>query len=122
MRASLMPLVAALLLAHPEAALAHARLLRSVPPARAVVSQAPSRVEMRFSDDVELAFSTFTVVDAAGVRVDLGDASRHPGDAHLVSLGLRPLPAGTYQVRYRVLSADGHVIQGDYRFTVKPAP
>lgn len=111
-----------LLVGLPGAAHAHAQLLRSVPPARAVVSQAPARVELRFSDEVELAFSTFAVVDGAGTRVDLDDAARHPDDPHLVSLGLEPLSPGTYRVRYRVLSADGHVVDGEYRFTVKPAP
>ncbi|HEX7124257.1 MAG TPA: copper resistance protein CopC, partial [Thermodesulfobacteriota bacterium] len=38
-------------------------------------------------------------------------------------VGLPPdLPAGAYTVKYRVLSADGHVVEGSYRFTVKPGP
>jgi len=30
-----------------------------------------------------------------------------------------PLQAGRYTVKYRVVSADGHVVSGSYTFTVK---
>jgi methionine-rich copper-binding protein CopC len=36
-----------------------------------------------------------------------------------LSVGLRPLPAGTYTVRYRVLSVDGHVVEGEFPFTLR---
>jgi methionine-rich copper-binding protein CopC len=30
------------------------------------------------------------------------------------------LPAGTYTVRYRVVSQDTHIVTGKFQFTVKP--
>ena len=36
----------------------------------------------------------------------------------LCAVALPPLPSGAYAVRYRVLSVDGHVLEGAYSFTV----
>ena len=40
------------------------------------------------------------------------------GAPRLLSVALPPLPGGAYAVRYRVLSVDGHVVEGAYSFTV----
>ena len=32
---------------------------------------------------------------------------------------VEPLKAGTYHIDYHILSADGHVVEGKIRFTVK---
>ena len=34
---------------------------------------------------------------------------------------LRPLPPGTYVVRFKVLAADGHITAGALRFSVQAA-
>lgn len=129
--ASAVPLGAALLVsaviaisaALPPAAWAHASLVEARPGRRAVVAGAPARVVLVFSDALEEAFSTVSVLSTGGDRVDAGDVRVLSADPRELSVGLPPdLPAGTYTVKYRVLSADGHVVEGSYRFTVKPAP
>jgi methionine-rich copper-binding protein CopC len=36
-----------------------------------------------------------------------------------MSVGVPPLPAGPYTVKYRVLSVDGHVVEAQFNFTVR---
>ena len=43
-------------------------------------------------------------------------------DAKRLSVTLPPLPPGTYSVRYRVLSVDGHVIDSSFSFTIRDKP
>ncbi len=107
----------------PDPAGAHASLVEARPAHRAVVARRPARVVLVFSDAIEGPFSTLSVLSAAGERVDRADVQVLAADPHEISVGLpEGLPAGAYTVKYRVLSADGHVVEGSYRFTVKPAP
>jgi copper resistance protein C len=59
------------------------------------------------------------IIDANGTRVDAKDAQRGTLDPSYRSVGLPKVTNGTYTVRYRVLSADGHVVSGKYNFVVQ---
>jgi methionine-rich copper-binding protein CopC len=99
---------------------AHAFLEHAQPPVGSTVASAPAQVSMQFTERLEPAFSRVQVLDSTGRRVDRDDA-RVPADAPtslVVSLGA--LPPGRYVVKWRVLSADTHVTEGDYTFAVKP--
>ena len=56
-----------------------------------------------------------------GVRVDKGEASVAPEDARVVLASLEKLPEGSYTVKWRVTSIDGHVVEGRYDFAVAAA-
>lgn len=104
-------------------AAAHASLVDARPGRRAVVTRPPARVVLVFGEAVEPAFSTLGVFSASGARVDTGDVEALPANGRELSVGLPgDLPAGHYTVRYRVLSTDGHVVEGSYRFTLAPPP
>jgi len=109
----------ALLLLVPVLAVAHAQLVRSRPVAKSVVQTAPDRVELWFSERLEPAFARLTVWSAAGAQVDLGDAAVAASDPRQLSVGLHPLGAGRYVVKYRVLSVDGHVVESQFSFTLR---
>ncbi len=115
-------LVAAVVLAVPAAASAHAQLEEVVPARGEVLERRPAQVEFRFDEPVEGSFGAVRVFDAAGERVDEGDAF-HPGDAReRIAVRLRPsLPNGTYTATYRVLSTDGHVVSGGSTFSIGEA-
>jgi copper resistance protein C len=102
-----------LLAAGPAAA--HAELDRTEPRADTTVS-APSEVAIWFTQRLEAAFSSITVRNAAGQRVDAGKA-RFSGN--VLRVPLKPIGAGTYQVDWRVLSVDTHRTQGRFRFHVR---
>src|SRR3954452_19554312 len=97
-----------------SAAHAHAFLDHAEPPVGSTVHTAPTHVEVWFSEDLEPAFSTLRVVDAAGKQVDKMDKSAPGGDKSRMSVSLKALPAGKYRVLWRALSVDGHVTKGDF--------
>jgi methionine-rich copper-binding protein CopC len=113
-------LAAAALLATPAGA--HAVLVRSTPPGRATLAEKPDRVQLWFNERLEPAFSSVSVWSSAGTQVDAGDARVGHDDAKRLSVTLPPLSPGTYSVRYRVLSVDGHVVDSSFSFTIRDKP
>lgn len=98
---------------------AHALLARSTPEANAVLPQAPVQIELYFTETLEPAFSTISVLDANGNRVDAGDARVDPADTTRLFVSLRAVPDGVYTVSWKALSTvDGHVTTGAFPFAV----
>jgi methionine-rich copper-binding protein CopC len=106
----------------PVAAGAHAVLVKSSPARRAALASPPARVELTFNERLEPAYSTLSVWAAGNARVDDGKVVVGPEDPRRLSVGLAPLKAGTYSVKYRVLSVDGHLVEGAFPFDVRPRP
>jgi copper resistance protein C len=102
----------------PPAAFAHAFLERAEPRVGSTVARAPDHVTLRFSEALEPVFSTVEVLDAAGKRVDRNDRKVDPADASAMRVSVPPLAPGKYRVKWRALSADTHVTQGDFTFEV----
>jgi len=102
------------LLATGEAS-AHAFLDHAEPRVGNTVATAPREVTLWFTQKLEPAFSTITVTNSAGQRVDTGKA-RVSGSQ--MTIGLRPGGAGTYHVTWRVLSVDTHTTDGSFSFQV----
>jgi methionine-rich copper-binding protein CopC len=57
--------------------------------------------------------------DAGGKSVEISNVEVNADDPKQLSALFKPLPAGRYVVKYRVLSVDGHVVQDQFSFTVK---
>lgn len=110
---------AALALLLPALAEPHAFLVKSSPARRAVLSHPPARVDLWFNERLEPAYSSVSVTNAAGARVDLRDVTVGPDDPRRLSVSLPPLGPGRYVVGFRVLSVDGHVVEASFPFTVK---
>ena len=108
-----------LLLVAPSASWAHAYLVKSSPVRRAVLSSAPARVVLWFNERLEAQFSQVAVWNTAGQQVDGGDVQVGPDDGKKLSVGIPTLSAGTYTVKYRVLSVDGHIVESEFPFTVR---
>jgi methionine-rich copper-binding protein CopC len=104
----------------PATAAAHAVLVKSSPARRAVLAAPPSRVELTFNERLEPAYSTMSVSAADASRVDDGTVTVGPEDPRRLAVGLRAVPPGTYTVRFRVLSVDGHIVEGTFPFEVRP--
>ena len=80
----------------------------------------PPEVTLQFSEAVETAFGSIRVYDCGGSRVDSGKIIRPSESSVAVEIGRR-LPAGTYTVTWRVISADAHPVAGAFVFHVKSA-
>jgi methionine-rich copper-binding protein CopC len=106
----------------PVVAAAHSVLVRSDPARRAIVTRAPERVRLWFSERIEPAYATLSVWSETGKQVDAEDAEVDASDPALLSVGTHNLRPGNYTVRFRVLSVDGHVVESSFTFTVRAAP
>ena len=113
--------LAALLLGA-SAAWGHAFLDRAEPRVGSTVKSPPSQVRVWFNQDLEPAFSTLEVVNERGDRVDQGPAKADAANPALLQVPLKPLRPGTYRVKWRVLSVDTHVTEGDFTFRVEGGP
>jgi copper resistance protein C len=114
-RASVFGVIPLLLLLAIEEASAHAMLDHAEPRVGNKVATAPREVTLWFTQQLEPAFSTITVLDAAGKRVDTGK-TRVSGSQ--MSISLRPGGSGTYRVKWHVLSTDTHTTDGSFTFQV----
>ena len=97
------------------AAEAHAFLDHAEPRVGSTVPAAPRELSLSFTQKLEPAFSSVEVSDGNGARVDLG---RPSVSASVMRIRLKPLSAGTYRVRWHVLSVDTHTTEGSFTFQV----
>ncbi|MEP6642312.1 MAG: copper resistance protein CopC [Gaiellales bacterium] len=97
--------------AFPASAQAHATLLRTDPASGTEVAHAPARIVLHF--DQQVADAGTTVVSSTGASVLSGRAHTSPADAKALIVPLRSgLKDGDYTVRWKVVSADGHIVSG----------
>lgn len=109
--------VAASSLLVPSVATAHAGLVKSVPGSRAQLRLPPPQIELCFSEEVELNFSTVQLSAPDGEQVPLGAPRFGETGKRCIVASLPPLEqSGTYTVKYKVLSQDGHVVEYGYTF------
>ena len=102
-----------------DTALAHANLARASPVPNSVLEEAPSRVAIWFTEPIEPSLSEIQVLNAQGSRVDDGDSLVDANDPLAMSIGLTPVPDGTYTVAWRnVSTVDGHLVRGSFVFSV----
>jgi len=100
-------------------ALAHAALVKTEPPRRALLAKAPAEVRLWFNEDIESAYASLVVLDPGKHPVTEVTPHLAPGDQKSLVLPLPELTPGKYSVTFRVLSLDGHVIQSSFDFTVQ---
>lgn len=115
MRLATALLARCLLIACPMAAQAHAHLERADPPEGAVLRSAPHQITLEFSEAARVTMLTIERVGQSPPQ-KLGPL---PGEA---SARLQvPAPAmapGSYQLSYRLISADGHIATGSVHFSL----
>ena len=106
----------------PGTAAGHAGLIRSTPADQQVLPAAPSALVLTFDEPVETALSDIRVFDDQAKEILAAKAQRDGSRSVRVPVAER-LANGTYTVSWRVLSADGHPIDGTFVFHVgAPSP
>ncbi|MBM4201500.1 MAG: copper resistance protein CopC [Gammaproteobacteria bacterium] len=94
-------------------------LVGGQPRDNSVVASFDGMVRLWFSGNISERAPSLVVVDGAGQRVDNGDARLAIAARSELTATTRPLQPGSYVVRYRVVTEDGLVVSGLYRFAVK---
>jgi methionine-rich copper-binding protein CopC len=107
-----------IILTGPGGVEAHAFLKDSEPPVGGTVQTSPNEVRIRFTENIEPAFSSIKVLDPAEKQVDKRDVHLDRSDRALLHVSLPRLGAGIYKVVWRVVSVDTHVTNGNFTFRV----
>jgi len=94
-------------------ALAHTSLLSAVPLQESTVTESPERISLLFNEELILIGeknpNDLQVIDESGARISgevLVDGANISTESGITG-------PGTYTVKYRVASADGHIVEGD---------
>lgn len=98
-----------------SAAMAHTHLHASVPADKSKVA-APEAIELHFSDAARLTALTLQQGNAAPKSLSVPSKA-----AKDISVPVKGLGPGAYTVSWRVASEDGHVMSGNFSFTVVAA-
>ena len=94
---------------------AHNELRSSSPRDGDALTSAPANVELVFAEKPDARFLKVAVTAADGRNIALGQPTV---DGFRVVQPLNPVDSGRYTLAYRVVSADGHPIQGTLKYTV----
>ncbi|PTQ77505.1 copper resistance CopC family protein [Nitrosomonas ureae] len=100
-------------------AIAHATLVKSEPPRRAILSTPPKQIQLWFNEKIEGSYASVTVEDSNKKLVTESMPEILIDDSKSIILNLPQIPPGLYTVHYRVMSVDGHVIESKYDFSIK---
>lgn len=123
-RMFLMALAASAFLLPAAPAAAHPRLVSATPAANASVAR-PNQIVLTFSEKLIAPLSgiELTMTAMPGManhpRMPIrGFTTKIEGKTLTAKLP-RPLPAGTYELKWHVVAADQHRIENTYTFTVR---
>ena len=99
---------------------AHAFIVKSDPSDSQTLNSPPSKVDVYYSDPIDIRYSQLKVLDSSGKQVDNKDVKNIQGDQTTLTVSLPPgLPNGIYTVSTKVLdSTDGHVTEYAFVFGV----
>lgn len=104
----------------PTSAFAHAQLVYQVPASGAKLDSVPELVRIEFDGNLQVFegknLNVLVVQDSSGRQVDSKDSV--VGGARLTVTLKDRSGEGKFHVSYRVVSEDGHPVEGDYYFFV----
>ena len=111
--------VVLMFIAHP-AATAHVELVKSFPIANANLTKAPKFVQLELGEAIITLKSknanSIVVLDSKAQKIATSKIVIKKAIARVDFIGT--LKPGKYLVKYRIASADGHVLSAQYKFSI----
>jgi methionine-rich copper-binding protein CopC len=96
----------------------HFTLTRSVPAADASVVP-PAELQLWFTEEPQAGSLSIRLLNGRGDLIETQGPRPAEADAKEIHVAMaRPLVAGGYRVAWRGIGHDGHVVQGEFGFTV----
>jgi copper transport protein len=83
-----------------------------------VLAAAPEQIVLDFDEPIEESGASVDVFDASGAPVRIADPVLSATDGSILSTDVPELTDGTFAVVWRIVSSDGHVIDGAFSFQV----
>ena len=99
-----------------DVAQAHATLIGTSPGQGSTLRVAPRQVVLEFDESVQTNFAVVDVVGPDGVALSSGDVS--VTDNTVIARVRPPTVAGDFTVAWRVVSDDGHPVDGQFSYTL----
>jgi copper transport protein len=96
---------------------AHAVLEQTNPAAGQAYSTAPTTISLTYDEHVQVGLGGIRLFDAKSHRIDIGPPTQ-VGASKTVTVTVPKLSDGTYVTTWRVISADGHPVDGAFTFSV----
>jgi methionine-rich copper-binding protein CopC len=100
------------------AAMAHSELVSSNPSASTSIQELPQQIELEFNEELLNLGSGNSISIMSPSGEDLGMGETSTDGAKITRLLNTASETGTFEVKYRVASADGHVLNGSYTFNL----
>lgn len=98
-------------------AFAHSEMAKSIPADGAIVQAAVTSLELDFSEPTRLTMVAIEQSETGKTNAILEDLPQMFVDN--AKLPIEPLGVGDYVVRWTAVSKDGHVIKGEFAFTIE---
>lgn len=117
-RAKVLLLAVGLVFIGTQSVVAHAELVKSFPIANAKLTKAPKFVQLEFGQDLETLKSknanTIVILDSKAHKIATSQIIIKKSIARVEIIDT--LKSGKYTIKYRVVSADGHVLNAQFKF------
>jgi methionine-rich copper-binding protein CopC len=102
-------------------AYAHSELVSSNPSASTYIEQLPEQIELEFNEELLSLGSANSVSIISPSGEDLGMGETSTDGARITRLLNTTSELGIFEVKYRVASADGHILNGSFTFNLVEA-
>jgi methionine-rich copper-binding protein CopC len=100
---------------------AHSQLVASNPVSSSNIEELPEQIELEFNEELLNLGTGNSVSIMSPSGEDLGMGETSTDGARITRLLNTTTELGSYEVKYRVASADGHILQGSYTFNLRQA-
>jgi len=109
----------AVLVALPARSLAHAYIVAATPAANEQLMEAPKTIRIEFNENIQSTFYALTLVNQTGHEILLHDVRIDATNPHVLEGNVpNRLANGTYVVKWKVVSSDGHPVEGTIPFQI----
>ena len=103
-----------------QSAVAHAELVKSFPVANSTLTKAPKYVQLEFGEAIITLKSnhanSIVILDLKSNKIKTSKIVINKAVARVNFTGT--LKPGRYLVKYRIASADGHILSAQYKFSI----
>lgn len=119
-RVKVLLLAVGLVFSGTQSAIAHAELVKSFPVANSTLTKAPKIVQLEFGEAItnlkSKNASSIVILDSKAAKIPTFKIVIKKDIARVEFVGT--LKPGKYTVKYRIVSADGHVLNAQFKFTL----
>ena len=121
MKRILVSAIAILLMTSPMAQ-AHSRVVSSNPAAGSTITKMPSAISLTANEELvklngkEISKISLIAPDKSAIKLGAIAANKLTISAPILQKSFK---SGTYTINYRIISADGHPVSGNFTFTLK---